>query len=78
TLYPPHHTCTNASCLHSRSGKLFAWLLKKEQRQGVLYTLDKGALPIHSVHLYCHTCNTNYHHNFCVQAGTQTYYDVIP
>lgn len=75
TLYPPHHTCTNASCLCSRSGKL---LKKEEQRQGVLYTLDKGALPICSVHLYCHACNTNYHHDFHVQAGTHTYYDAIP
>ena len=41
TLYPPQQTCINASCSHSRTRKL---LKKEEQRQGVLYTLDKGVL----------------------------------
>jgi hypothetical protein len=51
TLYPPQHTCTNrSSCSRSRTGKL---LKKEEQRQAVLYTMDKGALPVRSVHLYC-------------------------
>ena len=50
TLYPPQHTCINASCSRSRTGKL---LKKEEQQQAVLYTLDKGALPARSVHLYC-------------------------
>ena len=50
TLYPPQHTCTNPSCERSQSGHL---LKKEEQRQAVLYTLDKGAIPVRSVHLYC-------------------------
>ena len=50
TLYPPQHTCINPSCECSRSGQL---LKKEEQRQAVLYTLDKGAVPVRSVHLYC-------------------------
>lgn len=50
TLYPPQHTCTNSSCERSQSGQL---LKKEEQRQAVLYTLDKGAIPVRSVHLYC-------------------------
>jgi CxC5 like cysteine cluster associated with KDZ transposases len=50
TLYPPQHTCTNPSCERSKSGHL---LKKEEQRQAVLYTLDKGAIPVRSVHLYC-------------------------
>ncbi|KAF8802114.1 hypothetical protein BYT27DRAFT_7226507 [Phlegmacium glaucopus] len=62
-LYPPQHTCTNASCPRNRTGKL---LKKEEQRQAVLYTMDKGALPVQSVHLYCDECRTNYHHNFQV------------
>lgn len=33
---------------------------------------------MHSVHLYCSTCNTNYHHNFSVNNGICTYYDGIP
>jgi len=35
-----------------RTGRGLA-LNKAEQRQAVLYTLDKGALPVWSVHLYC-------------------------
>jgi hypothetical protein len=50
TLYPPQHTCTNPSCERSQSGHL---LKKEEQRQAVLYTFDKGAIPVRSVHLYC-------------------------
>ncbi|KAF8229572.1 hypothetical protein L208DRAFT_1286352 [Tricholoma matsutake] len=67
TLYPPHHTCTNASCPWSQTGKL---LKQVEQRQGVLYTFAQGAQPICSVHLYL--CNMKYHHNL---DGTCTYYD---
>lgn len=50
TLYPPQHTCINPSCERCQSGHL---LKKEEQRQAVLYTLDKGAIPVRSVHLYC-------------------------
>ncbi|KAF8230776.1 hypothetical protein L208DRAFT_1280372, partial [Tricholoma matsutake] len=72
TLYPPHHTCTNASCPRSWTGKL---LKQVEQQQGVLCTFARGAQPICSVHLYCELCNTNYHHNLSVKDGTCTYYD---
>ena len=50
TLYLPQHTCINPSCERCQSGHL---LKKEEQRQAVLYTLDKGAIPVRSVHLYC-------------------------
>ncbi|KAF8219141.1 hypothetical protein L208DRAFT_1342983 [Tricholoma matsutake] len=75
TLYPLQHTCTNPSCSCSRMGKL---LKKEEQQQAVLYTMDKGALPVHSVHLYCDECKTNYHCNFWVNEGVHTYYNGIP
>ncbi|KAF8225954.1 hypothetical protein L208DRAFT_1503394, partial [Tricholoma matsutake] len=75
TLYPPQQTCVNPSCSYSQTGKL---LKKEEQHQGVLYTLDKGAVPVRSVHLYCAACNTNYHHNFHIKNGIWTYYDSIP
>lgn len=35
TLYPPQHTCTNASCSRSETGKL---LKQVDQCKGVLYT----------------------------------------
>ncbi|KAF8228308.1 hypothetical protein L208DRAFT_1292379 [Tricholoma matsutake] len=73
TLYPPQHACTNPSCSCSRMGKL---LKKEEQRQAVLYTMDKGVLPVHSVHLYCDECKTNYHCNFWVNKGVCTYYGI--
>ena len=50
TLYPPQHTCINPICERSQSGHL---LKKEEQCQAILYTLDKGAIPVRSVHLYC-------------------------
>ncbi|KAF8347656.1 hypothetical protein F5887DRAFT_864218, partial [Amanita rubescens] len=73
TLYPPQHTCPNPSCTHAGRA-----LKKAEQRQVVVFTLDRGAIPARSVHLYCSACNTNYHHNFLVKDGLRTYYDGIP
>jgi hypothetical protein len=50
SIYPLVHFCTMVGC--HRTGRGLA-LNKAEQRQAVLYTLDKGALPVWSVHLYC-------------------------
>ncbi|KAF8240688.1 hypothetical protein L208DRAFT_1231955, partial [Tricholoma matsutake] len=74
TLYPPQHTCSNVSCPWNQTGKL---LKQHEQWKGVLYTFDRRACPICSVHLYCELCNTNYHHNFFINDGTHTYYDSV-
>jgi hypothetical protein len=48
TLYPPQHTCPDCS-RDENPGRI----TKSEQRQAVLYTLDRGAIPVYSVHLYC-------------------------
>ncbi|KDQ59117.1 hypothetical protein JAAARDRAFT_57079 [Jaapia argillacea MUCL 33604] len=53
-------------------------LTKAEQRQAVLFTLDRGVRPAYSVHLYCEKCYINYHHNFSVHDGMRSYYDGIP
>jgi hypothetical protein len=50
TLCPPQHTCTNASCSQSETGKL---LKQVDQCKGVLYTFPQGAHPICLIHLYC-------------------------
>ncbi|KAF8890918.1 hypothetical protein BD779DRAFT_1610685 [Infundibulicybe gibba] len=75
TLYPPQHTCTNTSCSRNMKGQL---LTKAEQRQVVLYTLSDGAIPAYSVHLYCESCNVNYHHDYRVVKNRRIYYDGIP
>ena len=90
TLYPPQHKCSNADCLQNKKGLL---LKKAEQRQAVLYTLDKGPLPTYSIHLYCEgmsfhsaqtqtivrlACKINHHHNYSIKNGQHTYYDDIP
>jgi hypothetical protein len=50
TIYPLQQTCENIHC----PKRLKCNTLKKaEQREAVLYTLDKGALPAYVVHLYC-------------------------
>ncbi|KAF8060185.1 hypothetical protein FPV67DRAFT_1674149 [Lyophyllum atratum] len=75
TLYPPCQTCSNFDCSRNKKGQL---LKKAEQRQAVLYTLGEGALPVYTVHLYCESCNVNYHHNYSVKKDKRTYYDGIP
>ncbi|KAJ7587636.1 hypothetical protein C8J56DRAFT_786389, partial [Mycena floridula] len=75
SLYPSEGCCANHSCQRFGTG---AQLKKAEQRQAILYTLDDGALPVWSVHLYCDACHTNYHHNFSVKDGTATYYHSVP
>lgn len=50
TFYPPVHTCTSPHCKKQVAG---IQLQKAQQRQVVFYTLDQGALPAYSVHLYC-------------------------
>jgi len=40
----------NIDCRHRNKGLA---LKKVEQLQAVLYTLDCGALPVWSIHLYC-------------------------
>ncbi|KAG2029274.1 hypothetical protein BDR03DRAFT_881284, partial [Suillus americanus] len=73
-LFPPHHTCQTRDCPAHVQGTI----LKKAQRQVVLYTLDNGPIATYSVHLYCAKCNTNYHHSFSVKAGVRTFYPGIP
>ncbi|KAF8228357.1 hypothetical protein L208DRAFT_1291845 [Tricholoma matsutake] len=75
TLYPLQHTCTNPIL---SAPPLGATHQKEEQWQAVLYTMDKGVLPVHSVHLYCDECKTSYRHNFWVNEGVCTYYNGIP
>ncbi|KAF8057809.1 hypothetical protein FPV67DRAFT_1677039 [Lyophyllum atratum] len=75
TLYPPCQTCSNLDCSRNKKGQL---LKKAEQRQAVLYTLGEEALPVYAVHLYCESCNINYHHNYSVEKDKRTYYDGIP
>ncbi|KAF8810914.1 hypothetical protein BYT27DRAFT_7221761 [Phlegmacium glaucopus] len=34
--------------------------------KAVLFTAGCGAIPVHSLHLYCEYCKVNYHHNYHV------------
>ncbi|KAJ7195626.1 hypothetical protein GGX14DRAFT_376784, partial [Mycena pura] len=72
TVYPPTDVCTNPDCPKPRI------LKRAEQRQVVVYSLTQGARPAWSVHLNCAHCQTNYHNNFSVHKGIQTYYAGIP
>ncbi|KAJ7157857.1 hypothetical protein C8R43DRAFT_882920 [Mycena crocata] len=72
TLFPPTHECQNPQCSRATP------LKKPEARQIVVYTLNKGAVPAWTVHLYCPECHTNYHHNYSVCAGMRTYYGDTP
>ncbi|KAG0696840.1 hypothetical protein DFH29DRAFT_812545 [Suillus ampliporus] len=74
-LYPPHQTCLTEGCpAHAKASVL----KKAEQRQIVLYTLDRGPIATYSIHLYCAGCNTNYHHGYSIKDKTRTFYPGIP
>ena len=47
TLYPPNIHCSTPGCLYR------APLKKAQQRNVVLFTLHRGALPAYAVHLAC-------------------------
>lgn len=61
SIYPPVHICTMIGC--HRTGRGLA-LNKAEQRQALLYTLAKGALPVWSVHLYCEGVDPTVYYDF--------------
>ncbi|KAF8064136.1 hypothetical protein FPV67DRAFT_1671883 [Lyophyllum atratum] len=74
-LYPPVLTCTEDNCPKARQRQK---LQKAEQWKAILYTLDRGAVPMWAVHLYCDKCKVNYHNNFKVKSRDRIYYDTIP
>ena len=50
TIYPPQFTCNNTDCPRNKKGMT---LSKCKQREAILHTIDSGALPVWSIHLYC-------------------------
>ncbi|KAF7300480.1 hypothetical protein HMN09_00932200 [Mycena chlorophos] len=42
--------------------------------QVVVYTVDKGVMPAHSIQLHCPQCHTGYHPDYYVHGGLRTYY----
>ncbi|KAN0075257.1 hypothetical protein V8E55_011280 [Tylopilus felleus] len=75
TFYSPTDCCTNSECSTRSTSTL---LKKEEQRHVVVFTLSDGAHPGWSVHLRCHACHTNYHHNYSVHGNVRTYYPGTP
>jgi hypothetical protein len=74
TLFPPTRRCTNPECTKQHT------LLRRKDlpRSIVLFTLGEGACPTYSVHLHCHACSTNYHHEYSVKDDVRTYYRGVP
>ncbi|KAL1937192.1 hypothetical protein VTO73DRAFT_14465 [Trametes versicolor] len=72
-LYPPTHVCLQPQCARRT-------LLRRKDdlRTVTVFTLNNGVYDAFSVHLYCRTCHSNYHHNFVVQAGVRIYYGGVP
>lgn len=56
----------------SRASKGFK-LQRCEARQAILYTIDRGAIPIYSVHLKCDSCRVNYHHDYYIHNNERHY-----
>ncbi|KAG0700381.1 hypothetical protein DFH29DRAFT_932267 [Suillus ampliporus] len=74
-LYPPSHLCLHPNCQRRTKGMT---LKKAAQTHTVLFTLTKGPCVAKSVHLYCQTCEIDYHHNYSVFKGQRTYYEHQP
>ncbi|KDR76382.1 hypothetical protein GALMADRAFT_480195 [Galerina marginata CBS 339.88] len=73
-LYPPNRKCTAEGCANHSKGLLRR---KDKPRKIGLYTVE-GSYIAFSTHLICHSCNTNYHHNFSVKSGFRLYYGGVP
>ncbi|KAG1782058.1 hypothetical protein EV702DRAFT_1239534 [Suillus placidus] len=74
-LYPPSHSCLHPNCQCRTKGMT---LKKAAQTYVVLFMLTKGPCIVKSVHLYCQTCEIDYHHNYSVFKGKRTYYEHQP
>ncbi|KIJ90694.1 hypothetical protein K443DRAFT_62243, partial [Laccaria amethystina LaAM-08-1] len=74
-LWPPSQLYTNPDCKRTDNGRK---LQIATQREGILYTLDEGPIPIHSCFLTCKDCNTDYHLNFYVKNERRFFYDNPP
>ncbi|KAI9567553.1 hypothetical protein HD554DRAFT_2192833 [Boletus coccyginus] len=74
-LFPPQHTCKNGHCLCALKGQL---LMKAEQWQAILYTLDRGPIITKHVHLQCEHYKITYELNFYVEGAHRYYYDTMP
>ncbi|KIM72826.1 hypothetical protein PILCRDRAFT_81590, partial [Piloderma croceum F 1598] len=75
TIYPVQCCCINPVCEHAMRQLL---LKKEQQRCAVVFTVADGACLAWSVHLYCTECKTNYHNNYSVCGGVQTYFGGVP
>ncbi|KAJ6456578.1 hypothetical protein DFH09DRAFT_1297458, partial [Mycena vulgaris] len=64
-LLPPVTNCIRATCNHTALGKPII-------PDARLYTLHRGALPVFSKSLYCHSCCTRYFPNYFVQGAENT------
>lgn len=74
-LWPPSQLCTNPDCKRTDNGRK---LQIATQREGILYTLNEGPIPIHSCFLTCKDCKTDYHLDFYVKNERRFYYDNPP
>ncbi|KAG1863772.1 hypothetical protein F4604DRAFT_1586935 [Suillus subluteus] len=74
-LYPPSHSCLHPNCQHCTKGMS---LKKAAQTYVELFMLMTGPCIAKSVHLYCQTCEIDYHHNYSVFKGKHTYYEHQP
>ncbi|KAI0669972.1 hypothetical protein C8Q78DRAFT_976510 [Trametes maxima] len=72
-LYAPHRICTNPQCSAPR-------LLRHKDipARAVVFTRNDGVCEARSVHLYCYSCQTNYHHDYSVHRGVRSYYEGLP
>ncbi|KAG2145259.1 hypothetical protein DEU56DRAFT_732100 [Suillus clintonianus] len=74
-LYPPNNYCVQLNCSRHAKGMM---LNKAKQHYVVLFTLASGPCTAKSVDLYCKACKINYHYNYSVSEGEQTYYEDQP
>ncbi|KAK7683616.1 hypothetical protein QCA50_013454 [Cerrena zonata] len=79
-FYPPVRVCQNPQCIHFRLNNNIQTLTEPVTHQATLFTLAEGVLPVYTTSLYCHVCHIRYHHNYYVNAesNTRTYYSSIP
>ncbi|KAK7023536.1 hypothetical protein VNI00_016687 [Paramarasmius palmivorus] len=66
SIYPPTLMCIYPECQYVQEQKPLKLQEIDKQRNGVLYTMGSGPIPVNYHHLRCSKCQTVYHPDFYV------------
>ncbi|THV00023.1 hypothetical protein K435DRAFT_606423, partial [Dendrothele bispora CBS 962.96] len=70
-LWPPTTVCINPRCKYVTANKKIK-LQGLVEHEGVLYTKERGAIPIRTNQITCEGCRVVYHHDYYITTNSET------